>query len=271
MSRIEKALEKANEMRERERGERAVELPIGASPGRSQVPDFAAGGLAVKTDNPYLAVINAPSSRAAEEYRKLKSMVVKNTRKGSNVLNTIMVTSTLAEEGKSITSLNLAASLAQEYDNTVLLVDADLRRPSINRYLGIEPTVGLSDILMGTADISQALIRTGIGNLMVLPSGSRISDPVELMLSSKMVSLVSELKNRYSDRYVIFDTPPVLPFAEAHAMGSIVDAVVFVIREGRAPLNSVKEALETLKESNIIGITYNCVRSGPFGDEYNYY
>lgn len=267
MSRIEKALEKANEMRERER---AFDMgsPI---PSRPAVPDFSAGGLAVKTDNPYLAVVNAPSSRAAEEYRKLKSMVVKSTRKGNAVLNTIMVTSTLAEEGKSITSLNLAASLAQEYDNTVLLVDADLRRPSIARYLGIEPVLGLSDVLMGTADVSQALVRTGIGNLMLLPSGGRISDPVELMLSSKMVSLVSELKNRYSDRYVIFDTPPVLPFAEAHALGSIVDAVVFVVREGKAPLNSVKEALETLKGSNVIGITYNCAHSGPFGDDYNYY
>lgn len=270
MSRIEKALEKANEMRERERGERAVEMPIGASPGRPQVPDFSAGGLAVKTDNPYLAVINAPSSRAAEEYRKLKSMVVKHTRKSTGVLNTIMVTSTVAEEGKSITSLNLAASLAQEYDNTVLLVDADMRRPSVHRYLGIEAGLGLSDVLTGAADISQALIRTGIGNLMVLPSGSKVSDPVELILSSRMVSLVSELKHRYSDRYIIFDTPPVLPFAEAHAMGSIVDAVVFVVREGRAPLNSVKEALETLRGSNIIGITYNCAETGPFTDEYEY-
>jgi receptor protein-tyrosine kinase/non-specific protein-tyrosine kinase len=267
MSRIEKALEKANQMRYG--GEHIVDPPLGDI-SHPPTPDFSASGVAVRTDNPYLVVINDPSSRAAEEYRKLKSMVVKHTKKGTGLLNTIMVTSTIAEEGKSITSLNLAVSLAQEYDKTVLLVDADLRRPSINRYLGIEPAIGLSDVLSGEVDLSQALVKTGIGNLVVLSAGTKVSDPVELLHSNRMVSFVKELKNRYSDRYIIFDTPPVLPFAEAHAIGSIVDAVVFVVRVGRAQLTSVKQALETLKESNIIGITYNCAETGFSSSDYSY-
>lgn len=275
MSRIEKALEKANKMRgkerhapERQAAEPRVSAPVAA--GAPPTPDFSRGGVCVSTTNPYLAVINDPASRASEEYRKLKSMIVKQTKKSNGLLNTIMITSTLPNEGKSLTALNLAVSLAQEYDNTVLLVDADLRSPSISKYLGIEPALGLSDCLSNGVELSQALVKTGIGNLVVLPSGSKVTDPVELFLSGKMLSLVNELKYRYSDRYIIFDTPPVLPFAEAHAIGSIVDAVVFVVKEGYAPISSVKEALDTLKGTNILGIAYNCAESGPFGDAYNY-
>lgn len=270
MSRIEKALEKANLMRGQDAVSGVLTVENMAEPQAQPMPEFFSSEVAVKTDNPYLAVLNEPNSPAAEEYRKLKSMVVKYTKKGSSLLNTLMVTSTAASEGKSLTALNLAITLAQEYDHTVLLVDADLRRPSLHKYLGIEPRIGLSDCISEGRDISQALIRTGIGNLVLLPSGNKVSDPVELLLSGKMKSLIREVKHRYADRYVIFDTPPVLPFAEAHSIGLSVDGVIFVVREGVAPLGNVKEALDMLKGTNIIGVAYNDVEVSSLDSDYHY-
>jgi exopolysaccharide/PEP-CTERM locus tyrosine autokinase len=264
MSRIEKAIEKANKLREEgSRAEAAKTAPAAA-------PDTFKPEASAKADNPYLVAITEPESPATEEYRKLKSMVVKLTRSG-NLHNTIMVTSAVGGEGKSLTALNLAITLAQEYDHTVLLVDADLRQPSVHEYLGIEPKTGLSDCLTNGKDISLALIKTGIGRLTLLPSGSRVSDPVELLLSRKMRDLVKEMKHRYVDRYIIFDTPPVLPFAEAHSIGSVVDGVIFVVREGHAPMNSIKEAVGILKGANILGVVYNDADVTRFDSAYHYH
>lgn len=222
-------------------------------------------------DNPYLLTINNPDSPIAEEYRKLKSMVVKLT-KSSDFKNTIMITSALGAEGKSITSLNLAITLAQEYDHTVLLVDADLRQPSFYRYLSIEPGYGLSDCLMNGMDVGEAIIKTDIGKLSLLPAGKMLSNPVELLLSDKMKELVKEVKHRYSDRYVIFDTPPVLPFAETHSLAGLMDAVILVVMERRSSVKHVNEALNMLKGANILGILYNNVHISPIDSYYhNYY
>lgn len=266
MSRIEKAIEKASRLREE--GHREPEKMAAAS---SAVPMHVFKPEAsVRVDNPYLVTITEPESPAAEEYRKLKSMVVKLTKRG-NLHNTIMVTSAVGGEGKSLTALNLALTFAQEYDHTVLLVDADLRQPSIHEYLGIQPKIGLSDCLINGREIGQALIKTGIGKLTILPSGSRVSNPVELLLSSKMKEIVREMKHRYVDRYIIFDTPPVLPFAEAHSIGSVVDGVIFVVREGHTSLTSVKEALGILKETNILGVVYNDADPTSFDGAYYYH
>lgn len=263
MSRIEKAIERANILRELEKDNGATKKIVPHS-----TPDIKAK-VSVKVNNPYLVVINEPLSPAAEEYRKLKSMVVKLTKKGK-LQNTIMVTSTAAGEGKTLTALNLAITLAEEYDHTVLLIDADLRQPSIHRYLGIQPKIGLSDCLSNGTEIGHAIIKTGIGNLSVLAAGSQVSNPVELLLSNKMKALVEEMKHRYADRYIIFDTPPVLPFAEAHSIGAVVDGVIFVVREGSASINDIKEALNMLKDANILGVTYNDADVSRFSNYYSY-
>jgi exopolysaccharide/PEP-CTERM locus tyrosine autokinase len=251
MSRIEQAIDKATKMRKKGEEEKTSER----EPSETASGAFAAD-VSIKPDNSCIVTITEPNSAIAEEYRKLKSMVVKLTTKG-NFFNTLMVTSTVAGEGKSITSLNLAVTLASEYDHTVLLIDADFRQPSIHRLLGIGPSIGLSDCLTNGADIGKALVKTGIGNLVFLPSGSSIGDPVELLSSKKLRELLKEIKHRYGDRYVILDTPPILPFAEVHSLSSLVDGVVFVVREGMAPLESIKEALGLLKDSNVLGVVYN--------------
>jgi exopolysaccharide/PEP-CTERM locus tyrosine autokinase len=196
-------------------------------------------------------------------------MLVKLTKKGG-FQNTVMITSSIASEGKSITAINLAMSIAREYDHTVLLVDADLRNPSIHEYLGIKAKIGLSDCLSNNMDIGQALIKTDVGKLTILPAGQKVSTTVELLLSSKMKNFVREMKHRYADRYIIFDTPPILHFAEAHFIGSVVDGVIFVVREGITPLSSIKESLQMLKDDNVLGVVYNCAEINR-SNGYRYY
>jgi exopolysaccharide/PEP-CTERM locus tyrosine autokinase len=180
------------------------------------------------------------------------------------------VTSAVGEEGKSITSLNLALALAQDYDHTVLLIDADLRRPSLHRYLGLKPEFGLVQVLKEKADLGDALIKTGLGKLVLLPAGGTVDDPVELFASNRMKELISELKQRYPDRYVIFDTPPSLPFADAQVLGAALDGVIFVVREGQARVKQVKEAIEGLKGANLLGVVFNDASSMP-GQRRDYY
>jgi receptor protein-tyrosine kinase/non-specific protein-tyrosine kinase len=270
MSRIENILAKANKLKEGQVGQRAVNNNAPAPAPAVKLPqDVFSVETALHVENPCLVTITDPGCPISEEYKKLKSMVMKLTNSG-RLLNTIMVTSTVAGEGKSITALNLAVTLAQEYDHTVLLVDTDLRKPSATNYLGIQSRLGLSDCLTRDIDAGEALVKTGIGKLVVLPAGKSVDNPVELLSSGKMQTFVKELKNRYQDRYVIFDTPPVLSFAEAHSLGSIVDGVIFVVREGTASMPNIKEALNLLKNANILGIVYNSVEINRFDSHYRY-
>jgi protein-tyrosine kinase len=265
MSRIESALEKAAMLRSRAMESVPRDVP---RPAPSFIPQPARDDIRVT--NPLLVTANDPHTFVAEEYRKLKSVLV-NVTKREGFQNTLMVTSALSSEGKSITALNLAISLAQEHDHTVVLVDADLRRPSINSYLGIEAELGLADCLTDGVDIGKALIRTGIGKLSLLPAGKQVKNPVELFSSQKVRQLIQELKHRYPDRYIIIDTPPVLPFSESRTLSTIVDGVVFVVKEGVASLDEITEALGYLKGPNLLGIVYNEATTEDLGGRYYYY
>lgn len=277
MSKIEEILEKATRLRQQGGGSMAApaEAKRTASPATPASPLAGADLGPYKTEhrldevNPFLVTVIQPQSPIAEEYKKLKSVIIKLTT-GDQFLNTIMVTSTLKGEGKSITSLNIAVALAQEYDHTVLLVDADLRRPSIHRYLGISNDQGLSDCLINGVDVGSVLVKTGIGRLSILPAGSPVQNPVELISSSRMKEFIQELKHRYPDRYVIIDTPPVLHFAEAYSIASEVDGVIFVVREGQVPAAHLKEAIGLLKGANILGVVYNDVEVNRYSS-YHYY
>jgi exopolysaccharide/PEP-CTERM locus tyrosine autokinase len=264
MSRIDKAIEKASRLREVSSSSFSC-----AAEGRLKEMDRLLDVDPIPVKNPYLVIARNGNDPVSEEYKKLRSLVVSLT-KGKEFRNTLLVTSTVGEEGKTITSLNLAIALAQEYDHTVLLVDTDLRRPSIHTYLGIKPDIGLVQCLKDGAPIDKALIKTGIGKLVVLPAGGTVSDPVELLSSNRMKEIIHELKSRYPERYVIFDTPPALPFADARVLGPAVDGVIFVVREGCAKVQYVSEALESLKEANLLGVVYNDVSVQPKKGGYYY-
>lgn len=274
MSRIEQALEKAAMLRgtTAESGPVAVPRQTDDVPPRERagLPPFPAEPLdGIRHDNPLLATLNDPHSYVSEEYRKLKSAIVAGTSLGE-FRNTVMITSTLGGEGKSITALNLAITLAQEYDNTVLLIDADLRKPMTAEYLGIPGERGLSEYLSVGAHLPELLVRTGIGRLSILPAGKPAANPVELLSSQRMKDLLDEIRHRYPDRYVIIDAPPALPFAEVRSLSSIVDSIVFVVREGQSSLANIDEAIGALNRKKIIGIVFNEASAVGLSSKYGY-
>jgi exopolysaccharide/PEP-CTERM locus tyrosine autokinase len=250
MSRIEKALSKAE--REYILHDKPKRKKAAGSLSPLTVPEEVRG---VRAPESNLVVVNEPFSQQAEEYRKLKEALVKQT-KGESLRNLIMVSSPSVADGKSVTAINLAASLAMEYDHTVLLVDADLRAPACHRYLGFQPEFGLSDCLVNGKDIGEALIKTNIGRLAFLPAGRRIPNPGEVFASNAMKALIREMKDRYPDRYIIIDTPPVLPFAETRSLSHIVDGVLIVVREGKTSMNELGSAMRAL-QNNVLGAVYN--------------
>ena len=264
MSRIEEALEKAAKLRV----EFTPEPPVVKNIPKVHLPPQMSTP-AITITNQLLVTVNDPHTQAAEEYRKLKSVIVKLTKEGS-FLNMLMVTSSVGGEGKSLTSLNLALSLAQEFDHTVLLVDADIRKPTIHRYLDIENSVGLTDCILDGVDVKDALIRTGIGKLSFLSAGRSVQNPAEVFTSQRMRDFFLEMKNRYPDRYIIIDTPPVLPFAETRSLSGIVDGVVLVAKEGLVTLHNIEETIEHVKGAPMLGIVYNEAATEFHRDSYQY-
>ena len=211
MSRIDKAIEIAASKRSgaadaRDAGatppavarKESAELPVETrqSSSRGRKPHVQVSLPA--SANPCLIMANAEGSPVAEQYRKLKSVIVKLEKAGS-CGKTLMVTSPMPGEGKTFTAVNLAISLAQEFDHTVLLVEADLRKPSVLEYLGLQAEAGLSDCILDGVAVDEVIIGTGIGGLSVLPAGRPVGNPVELFSSNKMEQLFAELKAQDSD------------------------------------------------------------------------
>jgi len=271
MSRIEKAMEKAAQLREGSVSPPGERKRTYNSEPAIHIPPTIRTEQRIICDSPYLVNLNDPHSPTAEEYRKLKSVMVKMTKGDDFFKNTLMVTSAVPHEGKTLTALNLAISLAQEFDNTVLLVDADLRRPSVQRYLNINRKIGFADSLLGETDIGETIIATGIGKLSVIPAGRAVPNPVELFTSQKMRDLMEEMKYRYNDRYIIFDTPPILPFAETRSLAHLVDGVLFVIKERLASQENIQEAVDALKGCELLGMVYNDAMLDNHDERYSYY
>jgi non-specific protein-tyrosine kinase len=170
---------------------------------------------------------------------------------------TIMVTSVSPGEGKTVTAINLAATFAREYSQTVLLVDADLRRQSIHRYLGYQSQLGLLDVLEGRAAMKDIIVWPGIDKFTIISGGGVVADSSEIMGSPRMQELVMELKTRYDDRYVIFDVPPVMGGADALAFAPLVDCIILVVGTGITRQQELTKALEMLPREKIAGFVLN--------------
>lgn len=212
-----------------------------------------------------------PNTCGNEEYKKVMEVVLKSTESNPRG-SVVLVTSANPQEGKSVTSINLAINIARHYDHTVLLMDCDFRRPSCHRYLGIDASVGIADCLQGKQDIASALIKTNIGRLTLFPAGQVIRDPVELVSSRYMRALLHEVKNRYADRYIIVDTPPILMYAETRFLASLSDVALLVVREGKTTLEDATESSNLLGDK-LLGAVYNGAVSPPLTGQkdYSYY
>jgi protein-tyrosine kinase len=169
------------------------------------------------------------------------------------------VTSAIQGEGKSFVATNLAIGFAQDFHLHALLVDCDLRNPSLAQRFGVQHKRGIADYLVGHEDISAYFIKTKLDKLSLLTCGSIQGNPAELMGSHKMTSLVKELKSRYSDRFIIFDTTPLLITSEAEILTKLVDGIIVVVRAGKTPRETVEQALSLLGKDKILGVVLNDV------------
>ncbi len=205
-----------------------------------------------------------PHSAVAEQYRTLRTRIPQSEQE--RYYRAILVTSPCAGDGKSVTSLNLALAMAQEFHRRVLLVDADLRDPSLHRLLGIPGRPGLSEILAGTATPDEAMVTLADCRLTVLPAGSPVDRPTELLGSAEMRRLVDTLRTQF-DR-VIFDTPPAVPLADVGVLAPLADGVLLVVRAGQTPRPAIDRAVEDISPERILGLVLNDVPEIAAEDRY---
>lgn len=174
-----------------------------------------------------------------------------------NGWRTLAITSPSVESGKTVVAINLAMSIAQQTNRTALLVDFDLRRPSVARYLGLNRSVSLNDFLDGHVAIAEAMVNPGVERLVVLPTNAPVIGASEVLSSAKVGHLISELRERYSDRIVIFDLPPVLAADDVMTVLPRIDCVLMVVASGVSTQNEVEEAMNRLSKAELLGVVLN--------------
>ena len=209
-----------------------------------------------------------------EIFKVLRTRIL-HPQKTEQSIKTVMITSAVPKEGKSFITANLGISLAQGMDQHSLLVDCDLRRPSLAGLLGVSSPSGLVDYLRDDAPLPTLIMKTVINKLSVIPSGRVPLNPSELLSSDKMKTLADELSQRYDDRIIIFDTPPIMVAAESSVLAGLVDSVILVVREGVSKKNEIKKTIDTIGKNKILGMVYNAQKNNIFdksySKKYNYY
>jgi len=221
--------------------------------------------------SPDLVMLSQPRSVHAERFRRLTTTLVH--RHGSSA-QVIGITSGLPGEGKSTIATNLALAFAAASNEKTLLVDADLRRPRIASLLQIEPALGLSALLTGRIDVEQAILRVEDSPLDVLPGGARVESPLELLTSRVAKNLMSDLRRTYSR--ILIDTPPIVLFSDADAVGALSDGLILVVRGGSTPKSAYAEGLAAITSARVLGVVLNCAAAsladrGAYHDSYYYH
>lgn len=200
---------------------------------------------------------NDTKSQLAEEFRVIKRPIVNNMQ-GSDVngikrSNLILICSSLPGEGKTFVSINLALSIANELDKSVLLIDADVEKPSISKQLGIKQSPGLIEYLENEqVTFSDILLKTDLPNLNVIPAGKRHKYSTELLSSQRMYLFAEEVSRRYKDRIVVFDSPPLLVATQAQILAELVGQVILVIAAEETPQNVVNESIAKLTNCDVV-------------------
>ncbi|MFM2449894.1 MAG: hypothetical protein RIS44_2344 [Pseudomonadota bacterium] len=212
----------------------------------------------------------AERSRMADQYRVIKRPLISNAMgKGAatiNHANLIMVTSALPGEGKTFSAINLAMSIAAELDNSVMLVDADVARPSLLKTFGLPVGPGLLDLLQGRAQMSDVLLRTNVDKLTLLPSGHPQARATEMLASDAMRQLLDDMAQRYSDRIIVFDSPPLLLTTESRALAAHMGQIVVVVHAGKTLQREVQHALSTIEACPVKLMLLNQATEDATGD-----
>jgi capsular exopolysaccharide synthesis family protein len=218
-----------------------------------------------------LITIQDPKSPVSEAYRTLRTNIQFSSV--DNEVQTIMITSSGPGEGKSTTSSNLAAVMAESGAETII-IDCDQRKPTLHKKFLVSNKKGLSDVLAGKAEFKDAVVSTGIDNLDLLTSGTKPPNPSGLLASRRMKTFIEELKEKY--RYIIVDTPPVIAVTDAQIVSTYVDGCILVVASSQADRDAALKAKKLLEKvnANILGTVLNKVESkgrGYYGYYYSYY
>jgi protein-tyrosine kinase len=191
----------------------------------------------------------------ADIFRVLRTNVLKQLRK--NNWNSFAITSATPDAGKTLISVNLAIAIAMEGNQSVLLVDADLKRPSVGQYMGLQCEFGLVDCLKGAVLLEDTLINPCIERLVVLPGKNSNYNPSELISSRKMINLIKDIKSRYESRIIIFDLPPVFAADDALLFLQHVDAALLVVEDGKNTSDELQHSMYILEQTNLLGLVLN--------------
>jgi len=260
MERIKQALELARQERQK-RGSHVSGKTSATKPGKSvadqniEYTETRSASLSAR-ELREKRIILEQNNNVSDAYRLLRTQILQ--RLNEKNWNTLGITSPNVGSGKTITAINLAISLAREVDNTVLLVDANLRSPKIHNYFNFQVENGLSDYLCGDVSLSDMLIHPeGVPRLVILPAGNAISNSSEMLSSPKMNRLVEELKHRYPSRIVLFDLPPLLESSDALAFLPNADAALVVIGDSNTKDYELRQAFELLQSNEVIGTVLN--------------
>jgi len=268
MDRIERALQKAREERVSVAANAAAEaLRVATAPAPPPAPAYRTKTVAASDavlEN-HRIVARLAHSANADVFRILRTKVLRHLAQGKHT--TLAVTSPNYGDGKTTVAVNLALSLALDVKQTVLLVDLDLRDPSVDRCLGLAPEVGLSDYFHNDIPVAQCLVNPGVDRLVVLPVGKRLEQSSEALGTPKMAKLAHELKTRYPDRIVIYDMPPLLAQDDVLAFLPHVEAVLMVVLDGVTPADDIRQCASALAGANLIGtVLNNSTEDGRLGD-----
>lgn len=226
---------------------------LGEQPPKIAKPLNISGSLH-NIDRNLVALLD-PRSFEAEQFRLLRTNLLFPV--SGKPPRTIMITSAVPGEGKSFVAANLAISIAQGINEHVLLMDCDIRRPSIHSSFGFGNVQGLSDYLANGASLSSSILKTKLDKLTILPGGKPRHNPAELLSSEKMSQLLEEVKTRYADRYIIVDSPPPQLTAETGAIGRQVDGILIVVKFGSTRREMVEDMLGKFEKEKILGVIIN--------------
>ncbi len=276
MSKLKKALQKAKETREHEN----KEFPLGGAPRQSfknaQVEDIAEyrDELDISYSQTKIHKINSDVLKKGkvislfhetaniDQIKTLRTQILSRLNEING--NSLLVTSANPYEGKTFTAINLGVSIAQELDRTVLLVDADLSKHAKQHkdfatdFFGTDMTQGLSNYLLGQAEISDLLVNPGIERLVLLPAGRPLANSAELLGSPRMLKLVNDIKSRYSeDRIIIFDSSAILSSADPLVLSRYVDGLLVVVEQEKTTDDEIKKTMDLLKDKPVFGTVFN--------------
>ena len=207
-----------------------------------------------------------PDSPEVECYKFLRAKIQFHAVK--NDWRSVLITSPTPGDGKTLTAVNLALTVAKAYDQTVLLADCDLKRQSVHKFLSVTSIAGLQNYLVDHTPLENIIVWPGIEKLSFISGGKPIANSAEVVGSPRMKALVKELKTRYEDRIVLFDAPPVLSGADTLALAPLMDCIIMVVTEGKTSLKDIRQAIDMLPSDKLLGFVMNQQKTNAFNGYY---